>query len=160
MKKWIIGLAFFTSLFLFTQFSLSRESKKKIAAKEKVDAEEKLKLPPMPKNWKLKGDKKAGEKTYKTNCALCHGKKGDGKGIMARSMQPPLPTDFTDIKAMKKRSDWRLYNILREGGGKFKLSQQMAAYKNVFNDQQVHNLITYIKTFAEDKKKKQAKEKK
>lgn len=45
-----------------------------------------------------------GKKIYGTQCALCHGEKGDGKGDLAADMKLNLP-DFTKADTLKPRSD-------------------------------------------------------
>jgi mono/diheme cytochrome c family protein len=35
-----------------------------------------------------------GKKLYEQNCVMCHGPKGDGKGVLGAALKPP-PTDFT-----------------------------------------------------------------
>ena len=55
-----------------------------------------------------------GKKVYKTQCALCHGEKGDGKGDLATEMKLTLP-DFTKPDALAKRTDGELFAIIGTG---------------------------------------------
>ena len=52
-----------------------------------------------------------GKKIYATQCALCHGDKGDGKGELAADMKLNLP-DFTKPDTLKDRTDGELFAII------------------------------------------------
>lgn len=100
-----------------------------------------------PKDFALKGDIKKGEELYKTNCALCHGVKGDGKGFGGEGLNPP-PGDFTKSTKLKTRSDWQKFLVVRDGGKKYGLSASMASYKTSLTEQNMKEIILFIKTFA------------
>lgn len=55
-----------------------------------------------------------GKKLFLTQCAMCHGEKGDGKGDLAQEMkiQPP---DFTKPATLNKRTDGELFAIIDAG---------------------------------------------
>jgi len=55
-----------------------------------------------------------GKKIYVTQCALCHGDKGDGKGELAADMKLTLP-DFTKPDTLKDRTDGELFAIIGTG---------------------------------------------
>jgi len=55
-----------------------------------------------------------GKKVFKTQCALCHGENGDGKGDLAKEMTLTLP-DFTKPDALAKRTDGELFAIIGTG---------------------------------------------
>ena len=55
-----------------------------------------------------------GKKLYATQCALCHGDKGDGKGELATDMKLNLP-DFTKPDTLKDRTDGELFTIIGAG---------------------------------------------
>jgi mono/diheme cytochrome c family protein len=48
-----------------------------------------------------------GKKYYGYDCAMCHGKEGDGKGDMASDIKNV--TDFTNPEALKSRTDGELF---------------------------------------------------
>ena len=56
-----------------------------------------------------------GKKLYGYDCAMCHGKNGDGKGDMASDIKNV--TDFTNPDALKNRTDGELFYITRNGKG-------------------------------------------
>ena len=55
-----------------------------------------------------------GKKIYATQCALCHGDKGDGKGELAADMKLNVP-DFTKPDTLKDRTDGELFAIIGTG---------------------------------------------
>lgn len=98
-------------------------------------------------------------------CAECHGTSGDGKGPLSRHLQPP-PTDFTCAELMKTLPDGQLFWVVATGSGFFEVqsghSQQaikrpgrrsgatvMRGHRNDLTDQQIWQLVLYIRTLAE-----------
>jgi mono/diheme cytochrome c family protein len=55
-----------------------------------------------------------GKKIYATQCSMCHGEKGDGKGDLAEEMKIN-PPDFTKPETLAKRTDGELFTIIRIG---------------------------------------------
>ena len=92
-----------------------------------------------------------GEEVYAKWCAQCHGDKGDGQGIAAPRLLPP-PRDFTAGK-YKFRStpfgalplDADLHRSIRVGLP----GSGMPAFQELSEDE-VHDVIQYLKTFADD----------
>ena len=82
-----------------------------------------------------------GKKVYKTQCALCHGEKGDGKGDLATDMKLNLP-DFTKPDALAKRTDGELFAII--GTGK----DPMPSQKGRMSEQQLWNLVNYLRALS------------
>lgn len=82
-----------------------------------------------------------GKKTYHTQCALCHGDKGDGKGELATDMKLNLP-DFTKPDALSGRTDGDLFAIV--GTGK----DPMPTQKGRMTDPQIWNLVNYLRALG------------
>src|SRR5271157_5447854 len=82
-----------------------------------------------------------GKKFYNTQCALCHGEKGDGKGDLAKEMTLTLP-DFTKPDALAKRTDGELFAII--GTGK----NPMPSQKGRMTDAQLWNLVNYLRALG------------
>lgn len=59
-------------------------------------------------------DLSRGAALYAQNCASCHGSSGDGRGPVARGMDPP-PIDFTDDARARQRSLFGLYQVIEQG---------------------------------------------
>ena len=62
-------------------------------------------------------DPPAGEKLYRNYCAVCHGEKGDGKGIAAPSFGGKI-ADFTNPDYWKKTDDRKIVNVILKGQGR------------------------------------------
>ena len=94
-----------------------------------------------------KGDAKAGKAKYDANCAGCHGATGKGDGAAAAALNPK-PGDMTDGKAMKALSDKYLFDIIKNGGASQKKSPIMPASGKKFNDQEISDMVAYIRSLA------------
>lgn len=92
-----------------------------------------------------------GKKAYTTQCAMCHGSDGDGKGDLATDMQLKL-RDYRDPDALKDITDGELFYILSKGKG------DMPGEEDRMKPEQRWNLINYIHSFT--KKKPAGKEEK
>lgn len=82
-----------------------------------------------------------GRKIFQSQCKMCHGEKGDGKGDLAQEMDLKVP-DFTDPETQKKRTDGELFYILMQGHG------EMPSQGKRLRDEQKWHLINYIRTLA------------
>jgi mono/diheme cytochrome c family protein len=94
-----------------------------------------------------KGDANAGKAKYESLCAGCHGKTGKGDGPAAASLNPK-PQDHTDGKVMNSLTDQYLTDIIKNGGSAVKKSALMPAWGKTLNDQDVANVIAYIRSIA------------
>jgi mono/diheme cytochrome c family protein len=82
-----------------------------------------------------------GEKIYMTQCAMCHGNKGDGKGDMVAEMKIN-PPDFTKPEVLKDRTDGELFAILGVG------SEAMPGQGKRMSDRQKWNLVNFIRSLS------------
>jgi mono/diheme cytochrome c family protein len=82
-----------------------------------------------------------GKKVFKTQCAVCHGEKGDGKGDLATEMTLNL-ADFTKSETLAKRTDGELFAII--GAGK----DPMPSQKGRMTEHQLWNLVNYLRALA------------
>jgi mono/diheme cytochrome c family protein len=82
-----------------------------------------------------------GKRVFKTQCALCHGEKGDGKGDLAKEMALTLP-DLTSPDALAKRTDGELFAIM--GTGK----EPMPGQKGRMTEPQLWNLVNYLRALG------------
>lgn len=94
-----------------------------------------------------KGDAKAGKAKYDANCVGCHGATGKGDGAAAAALNPK-PGDMTDGKAMKALSDKYLFDIIKDGGASQKKSPIMPASGKKLNDQEISDIVAYIRSLA------------
>ncbi len=81
-------------------------------------------------------------KSEAANCAICHGKKGDGKGVLAGQFDPP-PRNFTCAKTVKGVPDGQLFWIIRFGSTGTAMPPHAA-----LNDEQVWQLVLYLRQLA------------
>jgi mono/diheme cytochrome c family protein len=79
-------------------------------------------------------------KFYTIDCAMCHGKDGDGKGEMASDMKNV--TDFTNPDALKNHTDGELFYVIRNGRG------EMPPEGDRAKDNDVWNLVNLVRSFA------------
>jgi mono/diheme cytochrome c family protein len=56
-------------------------------------------------------------KLYSYNCAMCHGKTGDGKGDLVADMKLEL-LDWREASSLEKMTDGELFWIISKGKGK------------------------------------------
>jgi len=83
----------------------------------------------------------AGKKWYGYDCAMCHGKDGDGKGDMAGDMKAKL-VDFTDPAALKDVTDGEIFYVVKNGKG------QMPAEGDRLKPTELWNLVNYVRSLA------------
>jgi len=82
-----------------------------------------------------------GKKIFGTQCALCHGDKGNGKGELAADMKLTVP-DFTNPDTLKDRTDGELFTVI--GAGK----ETMPAQGGRLTDIHRWNLVNYLRSLS------------
>ena len=75
------------------------------------DAAKKNPVPPTPEGLA------EVRKLFGYNCAMCHGKTGDGKGDLAADMKLEL-RDWRDVSSLEKVTDGELFWVISNGKGK------------------------------------------
>ena len=92
----------------------------------------------------------AGQKTYQTVCAACHGSSGraDPQDALVQALGV-LPADFTDplFNSREPSEDWQL--VVRHGGAALGLSELMPAHDEVLTEREILDVVAYIKTLAD-----------
>jgi cytochrome c6 len=88
-----------------------------------------------------------GQKLYMTYCSSCHGDKGRGDGAAGKAL-PVKPADHTDGKLMNSLSDEFLITIISKGGAAVDKSSFMPAWGGVLKDNQLQDLLAYIRSIA------------
>jgi mono/diheme cytochrome c family protein len=78
----------------------------------------------------------SGADLYKSKCAMCHGATGAGDTAMGKNLK------LADLGSadVQKMSDADLAGIISNGKGK------MPAYKGKLTDEQVNDVVKYIRT--------------
>jgi mono/diheme cytochrome c family protein len=84
-----------------------------------------------------------GKRLYGYDCAMCHGKDGDGKGNVAEEEKLKIG-DFRDPAALKEKTDGELFYILKNGKG------QMPP-ENRGSPDKLWDLVNYIRSLSSNK---------
>lgn len=87
----------------------------------------------------LKGDPVRGGRFYQSNCATCHGAKGDGQGPRAYFIRPK-PRNFLEPPAAQTYNRPFLFAAISAG----KLGTEMPAWSKVLDDQQIADVAEYV----------------
>ncbi len=85
-------------------------------------------------------DSAASKATFRTKCAMCHGQDGGGSEV-GKSMNVP------DLRsqAVQKLPDAELAQIISNG------KAGMPSFKNSLSEDQIHGLVTHIRSLAAKK---------
>lgn len=137
MKKIIAGVALIAGLVtagqMFTAYATDSEVKDDRSVSQAV--------------WGGSGGMDSGEGNYMGNCLPCHGMEGKGDGPLADSLGGDiLPRDLSDAAYMSSRSDKELFKVIKHGGKKAGMSENMPDWSTSFNDKAIENLIAYIRS--------------
>jgi mono/diheme cytochrome c family protein len=130
-----VGLFAFACLFAFAQ------EKKPTAEEFKIPPEEAKRENPVKPTAASLAD---GKHVFASQCAMCHGKDGDGKGDLAEDMKLKL-RDYRDPAALKDVTDGAMFYILTKGKG------DMPGQEDRMKPEQLWNLINYIRSLAKGK---------
>jgi len=82
-----------------------------------------------------------GKRQYGFDCAMCHGKNGDGSGDVAADMKLKMHNQI-DPATLSGRSDGELFYIIKNG------KDQMPPEGNRVKDETVWDMVNYVRTFS------------
>ena len=82
-----------------------------------------------------------GRFLYLGNCMLCHGKKGVGRGPLAKKL-PVQPANFTDRQRMSKMTDGEIFWKIAAG------RDPMPSFAGKLREEQRWHLVNYLRTLA------------
>ncbi|NPV56819.1 MAG: cytochrome c [Anaerolineae bacterium] len=85
-----------------------------------------------------------GQVDYESYCQSCHGSGGKGDGPAASSLDPK-PGNLAEL--VKTASDGYIFWRVAEGGMMAPFNSSMPAWKDVLNQDQIWQVVTYIETF-------------
>jgi mono/diheme cytochrome c family protein len=94
-----------------------------------------------------------GKRLFSSQCAMCHGENGNGKGDLAEVMGFK-PRDYRDPAALKEMSDGELFYILSNG------KEKMPAQGDRMSVNQRWHLINFIRSLAKKEVRPKPKEEK
>lgn len=86
------------------------------------------------------GPLKKGERLYDSNCAVCHGDKGNGKTWVSETLNPK-PQDFTDPKVIKTLTKKRMIQSITNG----RAGTAMQPFKTQLSKDEIELLVDYIR---------------
>jgi cytochrome c oxidase cbb3-type subunit 3 len=93
------------------------------------------------------GNSDHGKEIYDQLCWRCHGRLGKSDGPVSDAMNP-RPRDLTDRTYMATVSDDELLNVIKYGGVGVGKSPAMMAFKDVLSDDDIGDLIAFIRTLC------------
>jgi mono/diheme cytochrome c family protein len=82
-----------------------------------------------------------GKKIFNTQCAMCHGETGDGKGEAVAEMKIN-PPDFTKPETLKDRTDGELFAIMGAG------SEVMPGQGTRMTDIHKWNMVNFLRSVS------------
>lgn len=82
-----------------------------------------------------------GKRQYGFDCAMCHGKNGDGGGDVATDMKLKMHNQI-DPATLSGRTDGELFYIIKKG------KDQMPPEGDRVKDEMVWDMVNYVRSFA------------
>ncbi|MBI4596035.1 MAG: c-type cytochrome [Candidatus Tectomicrobia bacterium] len=87
-----------------------------------------------------------GKAIYSYYCSPCHGPEGTGLGPNAGNLAT-RPRNFTDKLYMDTKSDRDLFQVIKGGGSMVGLSFLMPPWGGTLLEQELFDIIVYLRTF-------------
>lgn len=84
------------------------------------------------------------KKWWTLDCAMCHGKDGNGQGETAKDMKLKI-VDFTNPNTLKDRTDGEIYYIIKNG------HNDMPAEGPRIKTEEGWDLVNYVRAFSKGK---------
>ena len=78
-------------------------------------------------------------------CAICHGKDGDGKGVLAKDISMDLH-NWRDPSVQADFTDGELFYVMQNGKGTNR--GKMPAYRNQETPEEIWDTVSYIRSLA------------
>ena len=94
----------------------------------------------------LRGDPAAGQQLHVEHCAACHGLTGRADVVVMHMDE--TPADQSDPEYMKTLPDAYLYIAICRGGEGIGKSYVMSPWGDFFTDQEIKDMVAWIRTFS------------
>lgn len=88
----------------------------------------------------------SGQVLFSDNCASCHGAKGKGDGPAGQALNPKA-ADLTQLNP-EEDTDGFLFWRISDGGGFPPFNSAMPAWKDILNDTQRWQLVSYLRSIS------------
>ncbi len=148
MRRTVLVLSAILLVSLGLSFAKPNETQEKPGSMEpKMTPDDAAKKNPVPPTQEGLAE---ARKLYGYNCAMCHGKTGDGKGDLAADMKLELH-DWRDASSLEKVTDGELFWIISNGKGKMPGEGDRSSAKLRWNF--VNLVRSFVKKEAGDKPK-------
>ena len=95
-------------------------------------------------------DPNHGKTYYYSYCIACHGWLMHGDGPSASELNP-RPRTLTRGEYMQKKTNLELFNVIKGGGESVSLSSSMPNWGNVLQDQDIWDIIAFIRAMQDVK---------
>jgi mono/diheme cytochrome c family protein len=92
--------------------------------------------------WADTGVPAKGKAIYERLCIACHGAQGKGDGPAGEALMPPA-ADLTS-STVEGKPDAELFHTIQNG----RPPTAMPAFKGQLSDQQIHNMVAYIRSLG------------
>ena len=89
-----------------------------------------------------------GKSYYYSYCIACHGWTMHGDGPNASELNP-RPRTLTRGDYMNKKTNLELFTVIKGGGEQVSLSSSMPSWGNVLQDQDIWNVIAFIRAMQD-----------
>ncbi len=93
-------------------------------------------------------DPNHGKTYYYSYCIACHGWLMHGDGPSASELNP-RPRTLTRGEYMQKKTNLELFNVIKGGGESVSLSSSMPNWGNVLQDQDIWDIIAFIRAMQD-----------
>jgi len=90
----------------------------------------------------LMGDPEVGRDLYSRYCTACHGKEGEGDGVMT-ALIDINPTDHSNPTQMNEISNLEMVRSIKNGKGNY-----MPAWKEIISQTEIEALVSYIRLLS------------
>ena len=92
-------------------------------------------------------DLNAAKQQFSELCARCHGPHGYGDGPDGAPLSTK-PRNFHDCAIMARDSDDKVFHEIKGGSASIGRSNDMPAWGAALEDNEIHGLIAYVRTFC------------
>ena len=92
----------------------------------------------------------AAKQQFGELCARCHGLQGFGDGPDGTTLSTK-PRNFHDCAIMAKDADDKVFREIKAGSASIGRSNDMPSWGEALDDNEVRNLVTYVRSFCQQK---------